>query len=534
MFGAWFFSKLRSAEQALREGRLDDAYRLVADRQLGMVGRPEALRLDVARGLTVRARVRAQDGRHRDALDDLERARRLGHLDTDGEALRARVLDELRDEHLHSEKQQEAVRQAVQHLEAGRLETGRGIVNQIEDRRQREQLREKLDARVNRAQALLDQSDEALRAGNVLAAVRVWRDAVTRYGRDRDSHELGVRLAGQLRDLALEQLRAGRLDRFCAAIEEGEALREIDPALTECWQIAGILRTASAALGQRDFGRLRESLLRLSANGGMGDWLRDLLDTVGAVCAAQDRLLASPLAAVQTLIRESAARPDFEEAPRANQSIAESRPAGRPEDPPLGEAAAIGSGRLLVLVDAAGSFLLSGGSTLRIGRAGGSARIDVPIPADIASHHADIVRADDDYFLIAHGPATINRRPVTRALLRDGDRVVLGTQGRFTFHKPSAKSSSATLRLAERCRLAQDVSQIVLFADTCLIGPQPSCHVQTRDNQTRLVLFERGGRLFARRVDTDGRHLDTAEAIVVGRSQLIGDQRMTVAAYHAG
>lgn len=534
MFGAWFYSKLRSAEQALREGRLDDAYRLAADRQLGVAGRADTLRADVARGLTVRARVRAQEARHREALDDLERARQLGHLDADGEALRARVLDELRDEHLYSEKQQDAVREAARHLEAGRLETGRGFVNQIEDRRQREQLREKLDARVNRAQALLEQAGEALRNGNVLAAVRVWCDAVTRYGRDRDSQEFGVRLSGQLRDLAMEQLRAGRLDRFCAAIEEGEALREIDPALTECAQIAEILRAAASSLGQRDFVRLREALLRLSATAGPGDWLRELLDTVGAVCAAQDRLLASPLAALQLLPRGGAVRPLADETKNTDRPPAEPRAMNRTEEDPAGEAAAVGSGRLLVLVDAAGSFLLAGGSTLRIGRAGGSARVDVPIPADIASHHADIVRAEDDYFLIAHGPAAINHRPVTRALLRDGDRVVLGTQGRFTFHKPSTKSSSATLRLAERCRLAQDVSQIVLFADTCMVGPQPSCHVQTRDNQTRLVLFERGGRLFARRVDTDGRHLDTADPIAMGRAQLVGDQRLTVTAYRAG
>ena len=98
----------------------------------------------------------------------------------------------------------------------------------------------------------------------------------------------------------------------------------------------------------------------------------------------------------------------------------------------------------------------------------------MPIPAELKSHHADVVRDGEDYFLVAHGPVRVNRRVVTRTLLRDGDRVVLGEKAKLVFHKPSVKSGTAVLKLSHRCRLAQDVSAVVLFHDTCLIGPQAS------------------------------------------------------------
>ena len=101
----------------------------------------------------------------------------------------------------------------------------------------------------------------------------------------------------------------------------------------------------------------------------------------------------------------------------------------------------------------------------------------------------------------------------------------------MVFHKPSAKSDTAVLKLSSGCRLPQDVSMVVLFKETCLIGPQSSCHLRTREGDTRLVLFDRAGELFVRRAARDGRPTGPAEALPANETCDFGDVRMTVKGY---
>jgi hypothetical protein len=186
---------------------------------------------------------------------------------------------------------------------------------------------------------------------------------------------------------------------------------------------------------------------------------------------------------------------------------------------------------LLVLVDGGCSALLVRREHVRLGCAGGSGAVDVPLPADVQSHHAEIVRRGEDYFLTAYGPVTVNRRRVEHTLLRDGDRIVLGDNAKMVFARPSAKSTTAVLRLSHRCRLPQDVSEVILFDETCLIGPVPSCHVRTAEGTGQVVLFERGGGLHARQTAGNGWLNAAARAVPAGQTLDFGDLRVTVKPY---
>lgn len=205
-----------------------------------------------------------------------------------------------------------------------------------------------------------------------------------------------------------------------------------------------------------------------------------------------------------------------------------------PVRPPLEKISAPEIGKLfgrplLLLIDGTGSGLIAASNVLRIGRSG--AAVDVPLPADVNSHHADLIREGDDYFLVARGPAEVNHRRVSRTMLRDGDRIVLGGSAKMVFRKPSVKSDSAILMLGDRCRLPQDVSFIVLFKGTCLLGPQASCHIRTREGDTRLVLFERAGEIFVRRAGRDGLPTGPADALPLAATHEFGDVRLTLKTY---
>ena len=523
MFANWKFVRCKAAENALNEGRIDEAYERLTATDLRGHKRAAGLTDDLAAALLARARLHAQAGRYREALDDLERVESLGKTNEEARSLRNRAESEYRHRVGRHVEKDRAFQKAAEDINAGRLETGRMAVERLEDPARREQLREELDIRARRSDQLLDQAVGALERGEVLIAARFWDEAVTRHGRTQESDALVTRLAPDYREYLERALQAGRLDELRVALRYLDSLVEFAPTLAEFANLDKLIRRASAALAAADYNSLRDTLHRLRGSAAKAAWIDHGLRAIEQIVGAQSALLGSPLGLLGV----------------STYSIAPSRNA-RPTSPhatavtvasSASEGATLGAGPLLVLVDGSNSSLLLTHDVVRIGRAGAIHGIEVPIPADLHSHHADVHRQGDDYFLIAHGPVTVNRRAVTRVLLRDGDRVTLGAGGKFVFHKPSVKSATAVLRLHSRCRLPQDVSEVVLFRGACLLGPQPSCHLRTREGDSRLTLFDRVGRLMVRRTGRDGLPAGAAEPLPLGRTSDIGDQRITVKRY---
>ena len=152
--------------------------------------------------------------------------------------------------------------------------------------------------------------------------------------------------------------------------------------------------------------------------------------------------------------------------------------------------------RLLVSVDAGGSYLLVRSTRVTIGRAGTGSTADVPVLADVSDRHLEIARVGEDYFLFAKHPVEIGGQRVTQKLLQDGDRIRVGRRGRLTFRQPSRMSASAILDLGEGLRTVHDVRRVILFDRHALIGPHRRCHIAAKGAE--MTLFERGGQLFLR------------------------------------
>lgn len=525
MFSRWMFARLKVAEKALNDGRIDEAYERLSAPDVRNSQRAQDLRDTLGRSLLARARLHAQAGRYREALSDLERLELIERLDPDAKALRQRVEDELRQRVGRHVELDDAFRRAAREIKAGRLESGQLAVDRLEDADRREQLREELDLRVHRSKQLLEQARGSLAGGDVLTACRFWEEACNRHGRTRQSDVLAAELVSACRVLMDEAFATGRLDRLRAALDATRSLRAFAPSLSEFDRLGELARKAAERLAQSDYLGLRETLLRLQAARGEAGWIKSALKPVDEIVRAQSELLSSPLGLLGTSL--------YKTAPfgKAGEALARHNRGGPEATEYRGRGAALGDRALLMLVDGTGSVLLVARDLIRVGRAGKPDGIDVPIPADIQSHHADIMRDGEDYFLVAHGPVRVNNQQVVRTLLRDGDRIVLGSKAKMVFLKPSAKSDTAVLKLSSRCRLPQDVSLVVLFKGTCLIGPQSSCHVQTREGDTRLVLFDRNGELFVRRAARDGRPTGPAEALPAQKTHEYGDVRLTVKEY---
>jgi predicted pyridoxine 5'-phosphate oxidase superfamily flavin-nucleotide-binding protein len=488
VFARWLFVRLSAAEKALRQGRIDEAYAAATQPELRQQARGERLLDELVKPLVARARLHRQAGRWGDALADLDRLVAVGRATPEVQALRQQVVDEMRAHAGEAAEHQEAVARAAQAAE--------------------------LDARMQRASQLLGQAGQALVAGDVLAGARYWQEAGQR-GRSQATDQFAVRLANACREAIERWVDEGRIDCLGAARTALGALAPIVPTVIESERLVDLCQRAVRQFSADDYAGLRETLLRLKAARGGAEWVKTALSAVANITAGREALLASPLGLFASLSQP--ARPGV--APAATAQAVTGNPAMVGLERPL-----------LVLVDGGGSGLLVRRDLVRVGR-GGSAAVDVPIPGDLQSHHADIIRRGEDYFLTAYGPAQVNGRRVEHTLLRDGDRIALGASVRMVFCRPSVKSESAVLRLSHRCRLAQDVSDVVLFRDTCLVGPTASCHLRTHEGHGQAVLFERGGGLHARQTAGADWQMAAPRAVQAGAALELGDVRVTVKPY---
>ena len=523
MFARWNNARLRVAENALADGRIDSAFERLAAPELDKVKRAQKLRDSLAKALAARARIAAQGGHYGDAIRDLNHLEQLGRMDSDAQNLLKRVTEEQRKRVERHEAVGDAYNRAAREIRGGHLETGQLAVDQIENAGQRERLREELDMRAQRSAKLLEQVRDLLNAGDLLAACRCWDEACQRHGRTDETVAAASQLAHACRQALEAALRNGKLDRAWAVYEATGTLRTQMPELAEFDRAVRLAREAAERIADMDYAGGQERLLRLQAVFSDAAWIKEALGILEQVTRARAELLRTPLGLLGTSLRGIAPAEGVR------------RPvSGRGVPTPPANAAHLAAEPLLMLVDGTGSVLVNSRDVLRLGRAGSGSHVDVPIPADIQSHHADIVRDGEDYFLVARGPVRVNRQSVQRTLLRHGDKVQLGSAAKLTFHKPSSKSDSAALLLSSRCRLPLDVSMVVMFKGTCLLGPQSNCHVRTREGDTRLVLFERDGALNVRRAGRDGRPTGPAETLPLQQTCEFGDIRLTVKDYDVG
>ena len=524
MFSRWINTGIKAAERALRDGRIDEAFARLTEPSTRNTRQAMDLIPELGRIILARARLAAQAGQYRDALVDLDRLAALNQQTEEAAALRGRVQEELDLRVGRHAAQDDAFQKAAEDVRAGRLESGRLAIDRLEDPRRRERLREELDIRVQRSDQLIGQALDALERDDPLTAVRYWQEACTRHGRTQRTDELASQLVDPLAEILQTALRDGRTDRMETLLHAAGGLIGFSPRLAELERHAGLVHLAGKRLSEQDHAGARDALLRLRAMQPGPGWIDEALRGIEQILARHAELVASPLGLIAPRnLAPPRAAPMAETVaatPRARRSEASSAAV---------EPGKLIGGPMLLLIDGTGSGLLSASNVLRIGRAG--AAVDIALPADVNSHHADVVREGDDYFLLARGPVQVNHRGVSRTMLRDGDRIVLGGNAKMVFRKPSVKSDSAVLMLGDRCRLPQDVSFVVLFKGTCLLGPQASCHIRTREGDTRLVLFERAGEVLVRRAGRDGLPTGPADALPLAATREFGDIRLTLKSY---
>ncbi len=209
--------------------------------------------------------------------------------------------------------------------------------------------------------------------------------------------------------------------------------------------------------------------------------------------------------------------------------------------------------RLMLWIDGVGGFLVCEAASVVIGqpdppgqRSGGSLRMgtqawapyqpvggereprgaDVPILADISRRHARIRRVGEDYLLDPLREVRVNRRAASvSTLLADGAELELNPGVRLRFRRPHPLCATARLEFVSRHRTHPPADAVLLAAGTCILGPAPTSHVVCGDWKQPVLLFRRqdGWRVrHAGRFQVDGVWFE-GEAAIGPRSQIAGE-----------
>jgi len=523
MFGGLFNSRLKAAELALKEARLDEAFRLATQPDLKGHRRSAAVRAAPTEKFLERARAAYREDRFSDALIDLDRAEAGGVLKDQIAELR-QYVQTVATEHCRKEDSRRGrLEAAVKRIEDGSLDAGRQILQRVAANDEgAAALDRKMAERAKDLQTIVEQAERLMASGQLAAAVERVRKARFIDGHHPDVTRVVTTLCERILQNARTALVQGKLAR---SADELACLGDLGSKLPMRKEVGDWLAmardAASCAAGYR-YGEARRHLLSLSRQAPDAKWIAAALEQLRILDETHTALCAGALG---DRIGDHANR-DF----RAARTSARAEARGSLDDtvalPDRVRAELDTPERLLLLVDGGGSYLVLRGGRASLGRAASESPADVPVFSDVAERHANIHRVDDDYFVFGAKEIEVGGRLVQHQLLRDSDKVVLGRKAKFTFRLPSRKSPSAVLELSDTTKMPNDVRRVILFHQHATLGQGPTAHILCRHAGTPLVLFERGGGLWIRQqsdghVDTAARQLAIGEPVEIGGVSLV-------------
>ena len=480
---------LQKARNALRAGRLDEAYGIATEKKLRDHRQCQLLLEKLVAPLLERARDHLDAGRLEDALADVERAQNVGGNRPATAELREKVVAVLKERRRLDEEQRQAMVSVRGHMKHGRLEEGAARLRDAPlAGEQAAELGHRLDRQRRKAADARARAEKHLGSGDVDEAIAALSELVSLAREEPENQELVRACSRQGEAEIAAALTAGRLERAAVLHRKLEALDASGPERSRWREALDLAEKSARAIAREDWPQGRIYLRRLEGLIPEAAWVAEAEDNLKQVEEALRNLRASPLGRHVSDFRAGTGPSDgtgetLALAPTASSpSVSSGNPAPRPL-----KARDTGQ-RFLLWVEGVGTFLLLGSERSTLGRSGSSARPDVALGADIEGVHAEILRVDHDYFLVPRGPTWVGARRVERHLLADGDEVYLGKRCRLTFRLPSKLSPTAVLELGSGLRLDGDVRKVILLDGPLIFGSGGGCHIGLREGNGRVIL----------------------------------------------
>lgn len=500
MFNRLFTVRIKAAEKAMKTGRLDEAFRLVTAPDIREHRQGPNMLGQLADKFMDRARTHLEEERFAEALHDLNKAEAGGVKLEEIAELRNNIQIVADEVNRLAQSKRRRLDQARKHLDDGSLVQGRRVLAGAHAHdHDAQRMAADIEERQGRAAEGFAQVARMLKDKQLHAAI----ERFTRI-KPLDPHAakaiaLESTLCSRVIANVNDALSAGRINHAITELALLGTLGQSLPARRDAEEMVSLIKSASTALHGGDYEAARRHLLRLQRVIPKVGWVKKTAEQLEQLDDILTSLHSGPLG--------EHAKSQGTKSPALDETVMV--PGRRPAASDLPD-------RLLLLVDGGGSYLLLRKDRIVVGRAIARHQPDIPILSDLAERHAEISRVDDDYFLFSSRDVEVDSRATRHQLLRDGNRIALARNARFTFRLPHRQSPSGIIELSSGTKMPNDVRRVVLFRQTAMIGVGRTVHITCNSAAADLVLFERAGRIWVRpqrsgSVDTEARPVPIGE-----------------------
>ncbi len=517
-----FDFRLKRAQVALADGRLDEAFELLKDPSLRQHRAGQKLLTKLSKAFIRRGQAHLKAQRLAPALADCLHAEKLAGNIPDVVKLRSMICEQIETERAQSHEQAEQLAKAKEQMQNGWLSTGRKILSQTDDLQARCLLKNAEMLEVENESAI-KRIEQALKTGQTTLAGQIYQTST--LGKCLDQKAVSI----------LNRIRQQAYQTLHGYLVEGQIhlaasfLNELTCPVSSCETI-GPLRQAieysRQAIGRIDAGNFEAAVICLRKMQTLlpkAKWIGQVIRQGRSAAAAQAELQASPLG-----ILEGLAMSKIDEAPIPTEKNAQQSPAIN--DVPFIQRynGMDMKKRFILQMDGIGAYHVLCEDRVTIGPVSSSTRSDIELVTAPDVRCKQIERVEGDYFF---GQADSGSG---RQLLGDGDRVELSPRCRFKFTLPNPASSTACLIPSSARFPRVDISGVILMGREILLGPERNNHVQSGQILEAITLFLQDGQIRCRSnqpVVVDGRALAGGQALPMDKQIETGDFRFSLMTY---
>jgi hypothetical protein len=489
-----FQLKLRQAETAFKEGRLEEACQLAMTPEVHEHKAGKQLTTKLVNALIDRGRTHLENARHLEAQADCQLAQRIGGNQATLVELSSAVQDAIHQVESNKRRVNELVRAADHELNRGDVQLGQKVLDQVPSDdskfvRLADRIlvqKEQIEGALNRARQAVSSCQSSNQASSDVLITAI--SALLKLKKVSPDHEELTELIQQVVGPGCEEIerdiidaRLDRAERSLVLLQpfalNNSRIQELNKVIERASQIAGKLNSAR-------FEDASFELKKLQTVVPKAKWVGQLADQTHKTAAQIRELQTTPFSLLD----------DMEATGLFQVPSAERSPVDQVMQP---IAPATTHQRWLLQIDGVGSFLLVSSSHVSLGSSLKAKTVDVPLSGFDAGS-AVISRDGGDYTIQCASETRINGRKYARKLLVAGDQLEFGRRCRLRFGLPNAAATSAVLHLTGTKLPRPDIRHVILFDQSLVIGG-PNAHVDTADVDEPLVLFQDDGEFWIRK-----------------------------------
>jgi len=517
--------RLKQAETAVADGRLDEAFDIVQSEQIRQHRRGQKLISRLARAFAKRGQENLEAERAQLALIDCNKAEKLAGNTNDVARLRSAICSEMEQRRLRNQHRSYKVTEARRQIQDGWISVGEQILNDADenDGQMGMVMQQANVARLQLNEAIA-KADRALRRNDLDSAIDIFlQTGVTNSKNDRVTE-----LVSKIKSLSIQQIRdnfnSGRIDRArslwqkVSPIANGTSeISELGSALSQCRKAAEYVAA----------GRPREAVVllrKVKVICPSAKWLGTVTEQTQKAAGLLDELAASPLGldiCSGTPYENGTGGEKINKVPVGDSIKSRELRHGMND---TGADSSLPS-EFVMQMDGVGSFLVLRERCITVGPVSSSARPTVGLMADPNIPVATIERVQDDYFIRSSSPIRVNDITTNNKLLVDGDRIILSPRCRMKFHIPNPASTTAVLALSGTRLGRADIRQIILMDRDILIGPAAGNHILAEFLDKTVAIYAQNNRLLCKaseKVLVDDKKISSTAGLAIDKQIRIG------------